>query len=146
MKAWRVLAVSVFAAACAARAAGPPDLVVDRTACSHCGMLVSEPIYAAAFQAPGADGRVFDDIGCLLAAARQQPAAGLRVWFHDATDGRWIDGPSAVFVVSPAIRTPMGGGVMAFDDERDAADAAARYRGEVVPSLALLLAKSGGVR
>src|SRR5215204_3815382 len=54
--------------ACSARPSGPPEIVVDRTACSHCGMLISEPLYAAAFQVTGAEARVFDDIGCLRKA------------------------------------------------------------------------------
>ena len=100
-----------------ASADGPPEIVVDRTPCSHCGMLISEPLYAAAYQAPGADARVFDDIGCLRDAARERSAARSRIWFHDAADGGWIERrrrPS--FVASPAIRTPMGGGLIAYRD------------------------------
>ena len=44
-----VLALAIWMAACATRADGPPEIVVDRTACSHCGMLISEPASAAAF-------------------------------------------------------------------------------------------------
>ena len=39
--------------ACSAQVTGPPDILVDQTACSHCRMLVSEPAYAAAYQAGG---------------------------------------------------------------------------------------------
>ena len=134
----------LMAGGCAARAEGPPEIVVDRTACSHCGMLVSEPAFAAAYRAPQADGRVFDDIGCLLAAARREPSAGLRYWFHDAATGAWMDGDQAVFVVSPAIRTPMGGGIVAYGTARAAEDAAARHRGQVVGSLAQLVARGNG--
>src|SRR5688572_30624635 len=71
--------------ACGVRADGPPEIDVDRTACSHCGMLISEPVYAAAYRTPGSDPRVFDDIRCLLEAAHQEPRAdALRFWFHDA--------------------------------------------------------------
>jgi copper chaperone NosL len=133
----------LLVAACAARAEGPPAIELDRTACSHCGMLISEPVYAAAYRAPGDAGRVFDDIGCLIAAARKE-SAGLRFWFHDAARGEWIDGQAAVFVVSPKLRTPMGGGVIAFDDAAAAARAAARHGGEVVSSIAALFAGHGG--
>ena len=111
-----------------ARSDGPPEIVVDRTPCSHCGMLISEPLYAAAYQAPGADARVFDDIGCLRDAARREGRGALRIWFHDAADGRWIDGVEAVFVASPSIRTPMGGGMLAYRDP-----AAAGTRGRTAP-------------
>ena len=162
------LATSV---ACGVRADGPPEILVDRTACSHCGMLISEPAYAAAYRAPGADPRVFDDIGCLLEAARKEPQAGaIRFWFQDAAslqDGpraetgrprgekspqgdplaatgrsrgeNWIGGQDAVFVTSPALRTPMGGGLIAYRDRAAAREGAARYRGSVIDSLTDLL-------
>ena len=145
------LATSV---ACGVRADGPPDIQVDRTACSHCGMLVSEPAYAAAYRAPGLDPRVFDDIGCLLeAAGRESHVDALRFWFQDAAspqDGpraatgrprgeNWIDGRDAVFVSSPALRTPMGGGLIAYRDRAAAREGAARHRGSVIDSLDDLL-------
>ena len=184
------LATSV---ACGVRADGPPDIQVDRTACSHCGMLVSEPAYAAAYRAPGADPRVFDDIGCLLETAQKEPdASSLRFWFQDGTrllrpspqgdplaatarprgekspqdgpraargrprgekspqDGpraargrprgeNWIDSRDAVFVSSPALRTPMGGGLIAYRDRAAAREGAARHRGSVIDSLDDLL-------
>ena len=61
--------VTLALSACGAKADGPPHIEVDRTPCAHCGMLISEPVFAAAYRAPGSEARVFDDIGCLLAAA-----------------------------------------------------------------------------
>jgi hypothetical protein len=79
-------------------------------------MLISEPIYAAAYRTPRSESRVFDDIGCLLKAAAQEPRAdGLRFWFHDAATAVWIDGTEAVFVSSTALRAD-GGGIVAFRD------------------------------
>jgi nitrous oxide reductase accessory protein NosL len=43
-----IAALTLLSAACHANVAGAPQIVVDTTACSHCGMLVSEPAYAAA--------------------------------------------------------------------------------------------------
>jgi hypothetical protein len=72
-------------------------------------MLISEPMFAAAYKTPQADARVFDDIGCLLeAASHEQDKSGLRFWFHDAATSRWIDGGIATFVESASMRTPMG--------------------------------------
>src|SRR4029453_2804631 len=126
--------VMLLAAGCAAQADGPPEIVLDRDACSHCGMLISDARHAAALRAAdGADGstRVFDDIGCLRNAAGTA-AAELRVWVHDASDGSWIDGGDATFVVSPEIRTPMAGGVLAFRRAGDAGRAASKYHGRIV--------------
>lgn len=130
-------------AACTTKAGGPPEIVVDRTACSYCGMLISEPVHAAAYRAPGSEGRVFDDIGCLLRAARAETATGLQFWFHDASDGGWIAGDAAVFVVSPDIRTPMGGGVLAYRESTAAEQAAGKHRGEIVRSLPDLMNRKG---
>ena len=147
-----VICALLLTAACGASAEGPPAIDVDRTACSHCGMLVSEPLYAAAYQVPGADARVFDDIGCLLDALRlgadapRSGQAGIRFWFHDAGDGAWIDGASAVFVSSAEIRTPMGGGFIAFRDAAAAQQAAVTHHGDVVRTLPELLTRKGGHR
>jgi copper chaperone NosL len=137
-------AALITAAACGSKPDGPPEIVVDRTACAHCTMLVSEPRYAAAYQAPGAEAKVFDDIVCLLQAAEAETATGLRFWFHDGNDGEWIAGEAATFVASPEFRTPMGGGLMAYRDADAAKQAAGKYRGEVIGTLSQVLTRKGG--
>jgi copper chaperone NosL len=112
-------------------------------------MLISEPAYAAAYRAPGVDPRVFDDIGCLLEAARKEPAkSSLTFWFHDVATSVWIGGQDAVFVASPGLRTPMGGGVIAYRDRTAAREGAVRHSGSVIESLSDLLDSSshGGNR
>jgi copper chaperone NosL len=141
------LGALLAAAACSAKASGPPDIVVDRTACSHCTMLVSEVAYAAAYERQGGWVRVFDDIGCMLEAMRREGlhsgASGLRVWFHDAGDGKWIEEGSAVFVVSSEIRTPMGGGIVAYRDGARAEQVAAKHKGHVVRVVSDLMTIKG---
>jgi copper chaperone NosL len=132
-------AAMLFATSCGIKSDGPPRILVDHTACSHCGMLISEPIYAAAYQSPGAAPRVFDDLGCLRHAAREEHA-DLRVWVHDAATGEWMDGNQAIFVSSPAIPTPMAGGLLAYRHADDAERASAKYKGRIVRSLSSLLA------
>ena len=101
---WLLLAAAL--SGCGGRAEGPPEIVVDRDACSHCGMLISEPMYAAAARTDGSAPRVFDDIGCLRHAVRGERGP-ITSWFHDADGGGWIDGGGAIFVASPEIRSPM---------------------------------------
>ena len=139
-----LLAAMTAVSACRGIPPGPPEILVDRTVCSRCGMLISEPLYAAAYKAEGqAAPRVFDDIGCLRAAARGENTP-LLTWFHDAGDRAWISGAGTVFVASSTLHTPMGGGVIAFRDAAAAQRSALEHQGQVIPSLeALLQAESG---
>jgi copper chaperone NosL len=111
-----VLAVATVA--CGVKADGPPEILVDRTLCAHCGMLVSEPAFAAAYRRDGSDARIFDDIGCLLnGLSGEADHERLRFWFHDAATAVWIDRTEAVFVRSARLRTPMSSGIVAYRGE-----------------------------
>jgi copper chaperone NosL len=135
-------ALLLASAACGVRADGPPEIQVDRTACGHCRMLVSEPQYAAAYRARGAEALVFDDIQCLLDAARKEPGP-VRFWFRDAAGDSWIEGADTVFVRSNSLRTPMSGGIAAYRTRRAAEQAAKRDRGRIVLSFEELRAAAG---
>lgn len=141
-----IVVFALLSAACSARAAGPPEIVVDRVACSHCGMFISEPIYAAAYQAAGQEPRLFDDIGCLLDAVRRETASSIEIWVQDAAGAGWLDADKATFVASPDIRTPMSGGLLAYADASAAEKAAAAHRGEVLRSLPELMTWKGDAR
>jgi copper chaperone NosL len=129
----------VVATACGGQSPAPPEVQVDRTACTNCRMLISEPRFAAAYQVQEGGSKVFDDIGCLLEAMRGEKSAVLHYWFRDAAGGEWIEGNNAVFVTGSRIRTPMNGGVVAYRDRATADDAAAREGGRVIGSVAELL-------
>ncbi len=141
-----ILAFALLSAACSAKASGPPEISVDRTACSHCGMLISEPVYAAAYQTAGGEPRVFDDIGCMLDALRRDSASPADVWLQNAVGGGWLTSREAVFVASPQLRTPMNGGVLAYATAAAAEKAAAAHGGEVVRSLQELMTRKGDAR
>ena len=141
-----IAALALLSAACSTTVIGPPEIVVDRSACSHCGMFVSEPVYAAAYQAPGNDPRVFDDIGCMLDALRNETASPIDVWLHDAGGSGWLAADAAIFVASADVRTPMSGGVLAYADAAAAGKAAAAHGGHVIRSLPELMAWKGDAR
>jgi copper chaperone NosL len=126
-------------AGCGGGAAAPPEMVVDRTSCDHCRMLISDVRFAAAFEQPPAAANVFDDIGCLLTAVRNASASGATFWFRDANDGEWIPGAQAVFVSAPGLRTPMSGGIVAYRDAAAAEQAAGREGGTVLRTVTELL-------
>ena len=146
MKAAAVFITMIWAVACAARATVPPAILMDRSACSKCGMLISERAYAAAIRWPDGHDQVFDDIGCLVAAVRQTPARDAQYWFHDAVSGEWITGASPVFVISPELRTPMGGGIVAYLDQASAEREAIHVHGRVVHDIQALMALEGNSR
>ena len=134
MKSIALLFVALFTAGCSAKADGPPAIQVDRTACAHCTMLVSDERFAAAYETAAGESRVFDDIGCLLEAVGREPQAEtLRFWFHDARTSEWMRGEEAVFVQADRIKTPMGGGIVAYRASQDPA---------AIRSIRELLAKS----
>jgi copper chaperone NosL len=121
----RLLAVaSLFLSACGPAASGPPPITLDETACDHCGMLVSDLAFAAAYRNEEGEARVFDDIGCLL---RELPSPA-RVFVHDYETSEWLDGESAFFVRPESIQTPMGGGIVAFSSR----ESAERHAGEIL--------------
>lgn len=141
-----VLTLTMWTGACAARASGPPALQIDRSACSRCGMLISEPAWAAAIRLPDGHDELFDDIGCLVATLRQRSVPEAQFWFHDASDGEWIAGAAPVFVASPALRTPMAGGIAAYRSRSAADQAASRFKGRVVTDLQALVGRDGSAR
>lgn len=97
-----------------AESAGPPAIRYGHDRCEACGMIISDPRYAAAAR-QGATAYRYDDIGCLVGHSGQalvgREATG---YVHDADSHEWLDAGAAVFVRSPAIRTPMGFGLAAY--------------------------------
>jgi copper chaperone NosL len=127
--------LALLAVACGVKADGPPEILVDRTPCAHCGMLVSEPAFAAAYRRDGSEARIFDDIGCLLnAISSEANPERLRFWFHDAGTAVWIDRTEAVFVRSARLRTPMSGGIVAYGGHAAAEKGAADHAAVVIGS------------
>ena len=141
-----IVAFALLFSACGAKAIGPPEIVVDRTACSHCGMFVSEPAYAAAYQAHGHEPRLFDDIGCMLEALRRETVPPIEVWVQDAAGGGWLDADAAIFVASANIRTPMSGGLLAYAEAAAADRAAETHRGRLLRSVQELMTWKGDAR
>lgn len=133
---------AVLGAACAPAAESPPRLLLDRSACSACSMLISEPAFAAAYRLDGRE-RLFDDLGCLLAALAEEADPGrARVWVHDFERHGWLAAEEATFVRAPSLHTPMGGGLVALRDPAAAAALASRAGGRTVAGLTALLSEA----
>jgi nitrous oxide reductase accessory protein NosL len=124
---------------CGGAAGGPPEIILDRTACDHCLMLISDPAYSAALQIDS-QMVVFDDIGCLLAKLAEEDSLGeAQVWVHDIDSGRWLSAADAVFVRSSQISTPMASGIVAVEDHAAATELASQREGEIFATLRDLL-------
>jgi copper chaperone NosL len=112
-----LLALALSACAPGSAEPQPPDVVYGQDVCDLCGMIISEPRYAAAMLLDNGESRKFDDIGNMLWYHDQHPELGVRAWFvHDYEAEEWIRGEPAFYVQSPAIKSPMGHGIAAFKD------------------------------
>jgi copper chaperone NosL len=94
---------------------GPIEVAWDRATCAHCGMLVSDPAFAAQLHTTTGDVAMFDDPGCLLRFERDHAPGVHARWFHHYTENRWIDGDHVRFLSAPG--SPMGYGLAAIDAE-----------------------------
>jgi copper chaperone NosL len=115
LRAWirgSALAACLASAACEP-AEGPAAIAYDREPCAHCGMLISEPAFAAQLELDGEDPLSFDDPGCLLRYRAERQPRWRAAWYHHAREPRWIPEPEVAFERFP--QTPMGSGIGAVD-------------------------------
>lgn len=94
-----------------APSSGPAEVAWDRVRCAECGMLVSDPHFAAQLRTEGGEVLFFDDPGCLLTQRTRQSVRAREVWFHDSQGEGWLAEAETVFV--PGAASPMGHGFAA---------------------------------
>ena len=99
----------LLALACARDPLAPPDVKWDVDACTDCGMLVSDPGYAAAIVQKDGTMLPFDDAGCLFRYVVAHKPEIAAMWFHDGTNDRWLRESEVAFTTSS--RSPMGSGL-----------------------------------
>lgn len=129
MKCALALAALLLLSSCRRPTPGdPPNIAFGRTACSRCGMIVSESRFASGYVDASGRSVVFDDVGELLAAAAEDPSFSKAAFVPDAEDGAWMRAETAFYVRAPGLATPMGSGTAAFKD-RPRAEAFAKRRG-----------------
>ncbi len=114
----------------------PPRVRYGEDVCAQCNMIVNEERFAVAAIVDAGDGPVpllFDDVSCLFAYEADEPQAAVSVrYVHDANTNAWLDASAAHFVKGEAIRSPMGGGVLATGDRGAADSLGARFGGDVL--------------
>src|SRR5687767_12168626 len=85
---------------------GPVPVAFDRTPCTHCRMLVSDPRFAAQIQTEDGEVLDFDDPGCLLQWRSEHRTALRAVWFHHLHEDRWLAEARTAFLAVE--ESPMG--------------------------------------
>ncbi len=97
----------------------PQQIAWDRAACAHCGMLISDPSWAAQFATRDGDVLAFDDPGCLLRYEHEHAADSHAAWFHHRREDRWIPRESVGFAIAGP--SPMGYDLAAVDAQEPGA-------------------------
>lgn len=120
-----VLALALFAISCSQQMAlVPPPIHYGSETCADCGMIISDPHYAAAVTWRASDGSEqtadFDDTGCLLNWRRHHAGARiLAAWVKNVRTADWLNASSALYVKNQRLNTPMGSGIAAGSSQND---------------------------
>lgn len=120
---------------------GPEPIAYGRDACAACRMHLSQPGFAGEIRDAGGVLTKYDDIGCLLRVLGTRPEP-VTAWVEDHGDASLVPLLAAHLVRIGPGATPMGGGVIAFREERAARTFAAANAGEVI-ALARALGDAG---
>jgi copper chaperone NosL len=128
---WSLLVALPLLAACQKAAFAPVALAAEDM-CAMCKMAISEKRFAAEFIDRDGQAFKFDDIRCMVdyIKSRQRRADLAATYLMDFDSRQWIKAETAHCVQSAEIKTPMGGGIIAFQDAASAEAAAAKYHGE----------------
>jgi len=119
-----VAAAACFAALAIVRPAEIGSIQKGIDQCASCGMTIEDVEFAAArVMMQNARPLLYDDLGCMLDADRENEGGTAHAWFVQDFNGTgWIDAKRAWYVMDAKNRTPMGSGILAFR-ERPAAGA-----------------------
>lgn len=100
----------LFGLGCSTNPDAPPEVQFDHEACTHCGMLISEPRYAAALTTSDGKSVHFDDAGCLFRYVLAEHPSVRHMWFH-GEGNVWLNESEVGFLTGAT--TPMGSGLAA---------------------------------
>ncbi len=123
----------------------PPEIRYGEDVCDQCGMIISEPRFAAAYITADGVTRRFDDIGDMIVYHLEMGEDVAVFWVHDFETADWLRADEATLAYIEDLITPMGSGLVAFADPEAAANAIA-HSGDLMDFATLLAeAKSGDV-
>lgn len=114
----------------------PPTVRLDDSVCDQCNMIISDERWATATVIDGDRGpepRLFDDFNCQVNYEIEHPEIKIVArWSHSHATSAWIRTEDAQFLISPALRAPMGSHVAAFGSDGEAESAKSELGGDVV--------------
>lgn len=123
----------------------PPEIRYGEDVCDQCGMIISEPRFAAAYVTTEGETRRFDDIGDMIMYHMEMGEDVAVFWVHDFETAEWLRADEATLAYIEDLITPMGSGLIAFADPDAAANAIA-HGGDLMDFATLMAeAKSGNV-
>lgn len=114
-----------------ASGAEPPAIKLGRDTCDRCGMVISEERFASGIVEESGQALIFDDPGEMVATIQEQGENGRRSWVHGSPSMKWMNAEDAFYAVTREAQTPMGTGVVPFDDESEATAFASERSGVV---------------
>ncbi len=137
------LAAAVLVSACAADAV---PIRYGTDTCASCRMTIADPRFGAELVNDKGKAFTFDAIECLVGYMSAHPQERPRaVWVTDfERPPRFVHAEQALYVRSPALRSPMGANLAAFAPGRDRGELVRRYGGETLSWTALRQALRGG--
>jgi copper chaperone NosL len=126
-----VVALSIIFFPSASAGTGPVPIAHGRDACARCRMHIGEPGFAGEMRDVKGELTKYDDVGCLLIAMWKKHREVPGIWVEAHDSHRMVPLLRASLVVDSSVRTPMGYGIIAFEEPSRAADFAAKNRGTV---------------
>jgi copper chaperone NosL len=110
-------------------ASGPEPIAWGRDTCGRCRMHLSRPGFAGELRDRQGTLHKFDDLGCLVGAIVATHAEVPAAWVEDHAGGGFVPLLAAHLVRAEGLQTPMGHGVVGFEDEAAARAFAASHAG-----------------
>ena len=127
-------AALILLAGCSAQTTDQaPNIRYGQDTCAECRMVIADARFAAAFVNTEGDMFKFDDIGCMKTYEEKNRVTIQNSWVHGYQDQEWIDPARVVFVRSTELGTPMGYGIAAFSNVRDAERFLKKHEGQKIP-------------
>lgn len=111
---------------------GPEPIQYGRDACADCRMPVAQPGFGGEMRDRDGVLTKYDDVGCLVRAMFAAHHEVPEVWVEDHEGGGFVPLLTAHLVHAPGVNTPMGHGLVAFEDATVASRYAAEHDGRVL--------------